>query len=184
MTSYLPEQVPPAARERVVEQLSRLFTNDELTEEAFESYLQRLYAATTLQEINAIVASLPIVPSADAPAVAIAVRALFSGQGRKVVTTVPRELTLRSWFGYVELDLTDATFEPGITTIDVGAFMGYVQIRLPPGLRVENAGRAVFGFFALRDAVQGVNSTSVVRITGRAWFGFAEGLVSKLPELE
>ena len=64
MTSYLPEQVPPAARERVVEQLSRLFTNDELTEDAFESYLQRLYAATTQREIDAM------------------------GQGRKVVTGV------------------------------------------------------------------------------------------------
>ena len=52
--------------------------------------------------------------------------------------------------GYVELDLTRATFAPGLTTIDVRAFMGYVQIRFPPGVRVESEGHAVFGFFALK----------------------------------
>jgi hypothetical protein len=35
---------------------------------------------------------------------------------------------LRARLGYVELDLTQATFEPGVTTIDVSALMGYGQI--------------------------------------------------------
>jgi predicted membrane protein len=73
----------------------------------------------------------------------------------------------------VELDLTEATFEPGVTTIDVRAFMGYVQIRFPAGVRVESAGRALFGYFAIKGGAPG-NAPSVVRITGRAALGFAE----------
>jgi len=66
------------------------------------------------------------------------------------------------------------SFEPGVNTIDVRAFMGYVQIRLPAGVRVETSGRALFGFFAIKGAAGGGDAPSVVRITGRATFGFAE----------
>ena len=85
---------------------------------------------------------------------------------------MPRELTLKSRLGYVELDLRDATFAPGVTTIDVRSFMGYVEIRLPVGVRVESHGRALFGYFAVKGLDE--DSESIVRITGRAVFGYAE----------
>jgi predicted membrane protein len=90
---------------------------------------------------------------------------------------VPPDLRLRARLGYVELDLTDATFAPGVTTIDVRAFLGYVQIRFPPGVHVESHGRALFGFFSLKGAPASApdDTTRVVRIVGRATFGFAEG---------
>ncbi len=163
--------------------LARHFAHDELTEEDLEARLERVYAANTLAELHAVLADLPAdLSNGTAAPVAVAERgsgaitAWFSGQQRKVSGTVPRALQVRARLGYVELDLTRATLEPGITTIDVRPFMGYVQIRLPPGCRVESEGWAVFGYFALKGSEQSDadDAASVVRLTGRAIFGYAE----------
>jgi DUF1707 SHOCT-like domain/Cell wall-active antibiotics response LiaF, C-terminal len=179
--TVLPEPLPPAAQERVVAILTRHFANDLMSEAELESRLQRVYAATTDAELVAIVADLPPPPAEDTSAVPAAVpvriKALFSGQESKLTGELPREITLRARLGYVELDLTRATFAPGVTTIDVHAFMGYVQIRFPPGVRVQSEGHAIFGYFALKggeSAAAGPGAEHVVRVTGRAVFGFAE----------
>ncbi len=166
-----PRAPSPEARQRVIEVLTRHFANDELTEAQLDARFQAVYAATTLRELDAIVADLPTI-GAEATT---DVRATFSGQERKVAGAVPRNLRVRARLGYVELDLTQATFEPGVTTIDVGVFMGYVQIRFPAGVRVETSGRALFGYFAIKGATG--DAPSIVRITGRATFGFAEGFL-------
>lgn len=164
--------VPSSARERVVEVLTRHFANDDLTEAQLDARFEAVYAATTLRELDAIIADLPTLggthPSNH-------VTATFSGQERKLAGVVPRNLVLRARLGYVELDLTEARFEPGVTTIDVGVFMGYVQIRFPAGVRVETGGRALFGYFAIKGAVR--DAPAIVRITGRATFGFAEAFL-------
>jgi hypothetical protein len=178
--------IPPAAVERVVNVLAQRFAQDELTQEDLETRLERVYAATTMKELGAVIADLaPVAPPAAAPGVSMRaagaerVTALFSGQERKMTGVVPAALDLRARLGYVEVDLTRATFGPGVTTIDVRAFMGYVQLRLPPTVRVESGGRAIFGFFSLKGsgASENDDATPVVRITGRALFGFAECVV-------
>jgi len=172
--SPIPEPQLPAARERVVEALTQHFANDSLSETELENRLQSVYAVTTTRELDALLADLPALPGTETlPARPDTdIKALFSGQERKLAGPVPHGLRLRARLGYVELDLTQATFEPGVTTIDVGAFMGYVQIRFPHGVRVESAGRALFGYFAIKGAV--TNAPSIVRIVGRARFGFVE----------
>ncbi len=187
-TTPSPEPLPAASRERVAELLARHFANDDLTEAELEVRLQRVYAATTSRELEAIVADLPalpapeVLPTRPGEPTATRVTALLSGQEPKLAGVVPRVLKLRARLGYVELDLTKAAFEPGLTTIDVRAFMGYVQIRFPAGVRVESSGRALLGFFSVKGA--GASGTgvpadapSVVRITGRAALGFAESLI-------
>jgi hypothetical protein len=169
----------------VVAILTRHFSNDWLTEADLEARLQRVYAATTSGELEAVIADLPAPPAAEAPSVpatAATITALFSGQERQIVSRVPRELRVKARLGYVELDLTRATFEPGLTTINVRAFMGYVQIRFPPGVRVENEGHALFGFFGLKgggSSEREAGAERVVRVTGRAVFGFAECFAPK-----
>ena len=59
------------------------------------------------------------------------------------------------------------------------AFMGYVEIRLPVGVRVENRGRALFGFFSLKGRGAPDHAPAVLRISGRATFGYAELFVSR-----
>ena len=185
----LPAPPPePEARERVVEVLTRLFAEDRITSEDLEARLERVYRAASARQLEAVVADLPAaLPAAEAPGVPAPtgalprIAALFSGQEQRVTGVVPRQLEVRSRFGYVELDLTRATFEPGVTEIDVRAFMGYVQIRLPSGVRVDCRGQALFGFFSLKGARRagGEDAPAVVRITGRASFGFAECFVAR-----
>lgn len=191
VSPHLPESLSDAARERVVARLTRLYAQDELTEQAFEEQLQRVYAATSLQQLDVITASLPAIPEETTPVRkseqgGAQIAALFSGQERKIVTTVPRELKLRARLGYVELDLTHATFEPGLTTIDARAFMGYVRIRFPAGVNVESAGHALFGLFTIKGPAgstpEVAHPRSVVRITGRAIFGLTESFVGIEPD--
>jgi hypothetical protein len=61
----LPEPLPSAARERVVEALTRHFANDSLTEAELEARLQSVYAATTTRELDAITADLPVLPASE-----------------------------------------------------------------------------------------------------------------------
>ncbi len=164
------------SRERIIEQLKRHYANDELTEAEFESRLKEAYAARSVADLENIVSDLPapVTPRADTK-----ISATLSGQERKLAGVVPRELSVKSRLGYVELDLRDATFAPGVTAIDVRSFMGYVEIHLPVGVRVESHGHALFGYFALKGIDD--ESQSIVRITGRAIFGYAEVI---LPDAE
>ena len=168
--------VVSVSRERIIEQLKRHYANDELTEAEFESRLKEAYAARSVADLENIVADL--VP-AVAPRTETKISATMSGQEQKLTGVVPREITVRSRMGYIELDLRDARFAPGVTTIDVRSLMGYVEIRLPVGVRVESQGRALFGYFALKGVDE--ESESIVRITGRAVFGYAEVI---LPDAE
>ena len=170
--SYIPfvsSSLVPASRERIIELLKRHYADDQLTEAELESRLKEAYAARTVEDLDNIVVDLPAlgVPRGDT-----GIKAMLSGQERKLSGLIPHELTLSARMGYVELDLRDATFAPGITTIDVHSFMGYVEIHLPHGVRVESHGRAVFGYFAVKGLDE--DSESVVRITGRVVFGYAE----------
>ncbi len=178
--------IEPAARERVAHALSQHFAEDHIGTEELETRLARVYAATTAAELEAVVADLPAT-AAEVTALAPAdqpgerITALFSGQEQRMTGVVPRHLRLRARLGYVELDLTHATFAPGLTEIDVRAFMGYVEIRLPAGVRVENRGHALFGFFSLKG--QGApKAATTLRITGRATFGYAELFARRDPK--
>ena len=174
----------PDARERVVERLTRLFADDQITADDLEARLERVYHAASGAELDAILADLPrpggeTTSLAPADAAETRVAALMSAVERQWTGVVPRRLEVRGRLGYVELDMTGATFEPGVTVIDVRAFMGYVQLRLPAGVRVESHGRAIAGFFSQVGAShQGGTDAPVVRITGRAMFGFAECLIA------
>jgi DUF1707 SHOCT-like domain len=180
--------VAPAARDRVVEVLTRHFAEDRISAEDLEARLERVYHATTGAELETVIADLPAalpvkaasaVPATDAAPQRI--RALLSGQEQRVSGVVPGRLEVWSRLGYVELDLTSATFGPGVTEIDVRAFMGYVQIRFPVGVRVESRGHAIVGFFSLKGRPEPSEDATgpVVRVTGRAMFGFAECYLGK-----
>lgn len=185
----VPARRPPAvalpdARERVVERLGRLFADDQITQADLEARLERVYRTTSPAELEAIVADLPAESTAGEPGTSVAatggetrIRAFMAAVERQWSGPVPRRLDVRGSLGYVELDLSDATFDPGVTVIDVRAFMGYVQLRFPAGVRVESQGRAFAGFFSLKGAGE-KGSERVVRIVGRAAFGFVEGFVA------
>ncbi len=164
----------PAARERAVELLTRNYAADQLTEAELQARLDRVYQAGTLAELQALIADLPAEVESAAPEQRIL--ATFSGQEQRLTGPLPRYLELRARFGYVELDLTHTTPQPGTTDIDVHSFAGYVEIRLPPGVRVESTGRALLGYFALKGGSEGAGTAGepLIRIRGRAVLGYAE----------
>ncbi len=185
-----------AARQRAVDALTSGYTADHLTEAELEQKLDRVYRATTLAELEALTASLPVMASdggggegrslarrgseASLAAAPRRVRALLSGQESVFTGVVPRRVSLVARMGYVEVDMTRATFEPGVTEIAVHSMMGYVQILLPRGVRVESDGHAILGYFAVRGG-QGTEvggAEVVVRLTGRAVLGYAECFTS------
>ncbi len=184
--------IPPSARERAVEALTRGYAEDQLTEDELEERLDRAYRATTLAELEALTANLPVARTAETRAAATAaakhasktslapaprrIKAVLSGHEAVVAGPVPRRMSVKSVMGYVELDMRRADFEPGVTVVDVRSVMGYVRILLPTDVRVESDGRALLGYFSFRGGSSpGVTDRErVVRITGRAVMGYAE----------
>jgi hypothetical protein len=183
--------ITPFARERAVEALTRGYAEDHLTEAELEERLDRVYRATTLAEIEALTAKLPVPASGRHEARAVAadepvssslapaprrIRAVLSGHESAPTGLVPRKVSVKAVMGYVELDMRRATFEPGVTRIDLRSLMGYIRIVLPAGVRVESDGHALLGYFSLRGGGSSPSGGAerVVHITGRALLGYAE----------
>ncbi|MBC7896685.1 MAG: hypothetical protein H7066_14810 [Cytophagaceae bacterium] len=73
------------------------------------------------------------------------VLSFFGSQKREGGWEVPRHLRVACCMGSVELDLREAILSEGDTVIEVIAFMGSVEILLPPGVRVDMEGDALVG---------------------------------------
>lgn len=92
-----------------------------------------------------------------------------------------RSLAYTIWGGIV-LDFREARLPPGITEVLVVAFMGGVEIIVPPGLRVESGGMAIMGGFDLTDdaPVQSDPDAPILRVNGFALLGGVE-ITTRLP---
>ncbi len=174
-SSPFPAPAPsPAAREKAVDLLARHYAADRLSESELQARLDRVFRAGTDAELQAVLAELPVEP---APAAAPKqIRAVLSGQEQKLTGVVPRRLELKARFGYVELDLTRALLQEGVTEIDVHVLAGYAEIRLPPGVDVESEGQAILGYVAVKGPAPDPSPAPQpsVRVTGRVVAGYTE----------
>lgn len=177
-------------RQRIVEQLCDHYAVENLTDEALDERLRKAYAATSLAELTALVADLPVAPAeAAAPGQSVAVAptgeiaerqvlvAVMSGTERHGVWTPPRELNVVAVMGGAELDFRQARFGPGVTVVNCFALMGGVQITVPPGVQVEMNGMAIMGGFVqkgMKDAAPPPPGAPVLRIGGFALMGGVE----------
>ena len=171
----------PEAREVVVARLSAAFAQDVLSMDEFERRTASVYGATSVVELERLVADLPVDTGASHQARAVALppmpsrlTAAFSNVERGGAMAVPPRLDIMSVFGNVELNLSAAEFSPGVTEISVQAVFGNVEIQLPPGTRVESHGGAVVGSFASRGNRAVEPTDVIVRLTGRAVFANVE----------
>lgn len=192
MTDPRPLPVRPIqqVRERVVEQLSEHFARDHLTLDDLEARMARVYAATTPAEVDALVEDLPalamgapvtVTPDGYAPTPKLKERliAVMSGISRRGLWKIPRRLRVVAVMGGVELDLRQAELPPGVTEIHAFVFMGGLQVRVPPGVRLETEGFAFMGGFEDRVHEPGVARADapVVRVTGVAIMGGVDAQV-------
>lgn len=189
-------------REQVIDRLTRSFAEDALTMDEFERRAELVYGATSMTELQALVADLPALAEPMAVAsgkksgavvVGDRISTLLGSTERRMPALIPRHLTVRTMLGNTELDFRNSKFEPGITEINVKCFMGNVEISVPDGVRVELLCSSVLanvgtdGGDQLDDSVEnllenptgGPPSTvpapvSVLRVTGRAVFANVE----------
>lgn len=177
-----------AARARAIEQLSNGFARDELGLEEFEDRLNRAYGAEGEPQLEALVSdlspqTLAIVP-ASAPTTALAPLA-GSGAPRAVAILGSLErhgqLAARSSgalavLGSVVIDLRDVALPPGITTLQISAVLGSVEVIVPPNLAVESEGQSVLGSFEGVQRLPRVPDPElpVLRVVGRAVLGSIE----------
>jgi len=176
--------VSPAARERVIALLTERYAQDHLSLDEFERRAAAAYAARTPADLSALTADLgdePVPASrASLPAMNVGV---VLGNIVRGMHAVPRRLDIRTVLGNVELDLTHASFAPGVTEISLHAFMGNIEIQLPPHVGVEDHVSAVLGSFEYRrhprasSWIEGSRVASVVRFTGRVTMSSAEVVI-------
>ncbi|MCZ8204655.1 DUF1707 domain-containing protein [Gemmatimonas sp.] len=180
---YAPLPVTEAHRDRVVRLLAAAFANDLLSVEQLDGRLAAAYRVRTPAELQQLLVD-PADPSRSledwqrcftaegvVPERGAAV-AVAGGFGVKGGWLVPRQLKVWAVAGGGELDLREARFAPGMTEIEVVAFMGGVELVLPEGVRLEVVGAAFLGGFEYKaGAAVEDPAAPLVRVSGAAIMG-------------
>ena len=179
----LPTRPIEQVRERVIEALSEHFARDNITLDDLESRMTRVYASTTPQEVDSLLDGLPTLatgaplpatlePNSPAPKLRERLVAIMSGIVRRGLWKIPRRVRVVAIMGGVQLDLREAELPPGVTEIRAFIFMGGLDVRVAPGVRLETEGVAIMGGFEDRMDDSGAGRDApVVRITGVAIMG-------------
>lgn len=178
--SFVPGEPLDAVREKVVSALSLHFANDRLTLEELEQRLALVYSARSPAEVTRLLADLPTPGGAESPQVAVVpaeeaaprrmILAVMGELRRRGAWNLPRELAVFAVMGNAKLDLRQATFPAGVTTINAFGLMSEISIIVPPDVGVEADGSALMGTV---DSVSSRGSTSVpghpmIRVKGFA----------------
>jgi hypothetical protein len=185
------------AREHVIAALQEHFAHDELDVDEFERRVTLAHAADTTAALDALLADLPALTTALAPAPKAAVvpavdvrptqtvRALMSSTVRRGPWVVPRRLLVRATMSSTVLDFRDARLPAGPVDVDVRAFMSSAEIIVPPGLAVETDGSAIMGSFEHVDRAPADPDPDapILRIHGLAIMGSVE-IKMRLPREE
>lgn len=176
-------------REETIRVLCDHFAADHLEAEELENLIDAAHAATALEQLDALLGDLPELPAQEtAPAEGAritplgaarehaAVIAVMGGSDRRGRWTPARHNYVVAVMGGVVLDFREAAMDPGVTEVYVLAFMGGVEIIVPPGLRVDSNGIGIMGGFEhAGDARFPVDtSVPVLRVTGAGVMGGVE----------
>ncbi|GGM80312.1 hypothetical protein GCM10010106_28680 [Thermopolyspora flexuosa] len=184
------QRASDADRDRVAAILGEALATGRLTSIEHADRLEAAYSAVTLGDLLPLVEDLPDVEAA-APGTGTErqqVAAVFSKIVRRGRWVVGRRTRLRSLFGALIVDLTDAVLPGREITLDLDATFGKLIVRIPRNARVIDEGGALFskrhvsddgpwgydaGGTANGPAADGVADPGapLIRITGNARFG-------------
>jgi len=181
-----------SARDQTIEQLTNAFTRDELGLDDFEQRLNQAYAAeapaalealvrdlspeTAVTETELVAAPSTALAPVERPAPGQRAVAILGAVERRGHWQIARSSGALAVLGSVVIDLRDVTLPPGVTTIEVSAVLGSIEILVPPNLAVESHGSSILGSF---EGVQRVPrepdaDLPVLRVQGRAVLGSIE----------
>lgn len=147
-----PTLASDAEREWVCSYLQEACVQGRLTSEELSARLDVALAARTRAELEGLLADLPPVPGAPLlpPAQKRVHVGILGATKRSGRWRVPAESWWTSVMGGCRLDLTNAVFDSPVTTINVMAGMGTIEIRVPKGFEIDLIGTAIIGGRHLR----------------------------------
>ena len=147
-----PTLASDAEREWIVAHLQESCVQGRLTTEELAQRLGIALSARTRVELEGLIQDLPWTPPVAAPA-GPQKRYHLNVMGSNKRTgrwRVPAESYWTSALGGCRLDLTRATFEAPVTTINILSGLGGVEVRVPKGFEIEVVGTALMGGKHLR----------------------------------
>ncbi len=175
-------------REQVIAALTEHFTGDRLDVDEFDLRVDRAHLASSIVELDAILADLPAITTRTQPTQAMTVHddpnrassariwMVMSGIERSGQWKVPRTMSAICFWGGGTLDFRDADFGPGVSELHVVAVMGGLEIIVPPWLSVDVDASAIMGGFDERHRApqQPDPGRPVLRVTGLVLMGGVE----------
>jgi hypothetical protein len=171
-------------RDEVAVILGEALATGRLTSEEHAERLEAVYAARTYGDLEPITRDLPRERTGDVVLPDSTVRQEVSATLSKVHRGgrwVPgRHTELRSNFGALIVDMSEAVLPGREITVSANSLFGKLVLRVPANARIVDEGGAVCGKWAVhgRSLAKGSDSDAVraeegplIRITGRARFG-------------
>lgn len=156
-------------REETIDRLCRDFAEDAFDMDELERRLDLAHAATSVEQLDRLVAGLPARQRTPAPAKAPETRvarpsggesvapvpghrfgvimSVFGSTARRGSWHPPAHVVSTAIMGSVELDFREAVLAGPHTRVTAVALMGGIEIIVPPDVRVETSGIALLGGF-------------------------------------
>lgn len=177
------------AREKVIEHLKYSFTQDHIDEGEFEKRCKVALNTKNRMDLKVIVEDLPEYVEEQknqqdtAPAVIInkgkvkaqgTIVSILGGVERKGLWKPPQKLNMFVTMGAVDLDFRKAEFPPGVTEINLFCVMGGIDIKIPPGVNIENHCIAILGGVDDKSEYSEAPHNPTLKITGIVVMGSLE----------
>lgn len=160
-----------ADRDRTVDVLRVAAGDGRLTLEELDERLEAALSARTLGELAVLTSDLPETVGDTGFEEVMRIEQVGSSTGRADAWVVPRRLEIRSAWGEVTLDFTDAVITHDSLHIDLDLRAGALKLVTRPGIVVDTAG-LVTNYSAVRER-RAADAPVVlrVRITGEIEYG-------------
>lgn len=182
-------------KEHVVQALCAHYAQDHLSTGELEARFERVYKAEDASTLRTVLEGLPamrgavlappqplyeLAPPSTAPAFpSKRMVAIFSGVERTGNWSPGERLEGTAVLGSIELDLREAVIPPGGIDMNFSAYLGSVEIILPPGIGADIECGALLGSVVDKTHA-GSPGAPRVRITGETVMGSIE-VRTKLP---
>jgi Domain of unknown function (DUF1707) len=135
-----------AEREQVAERLGAAVGEGRLTLAEFSERADQVYAARTRADLDPLTADLPATAAATAGDAPTSWQVSpIGGVRRRGRWRVPRRTVSVGIIGGMDLDLSEAEFAAREVRILRVGIIGGINVRVPPGVRVEVGGFSVLG---------------------------------------
>jgi Domain of unknown function (DUF1707) len=177
-----------ADRDQVATLLSAAYAEGRLTRDEHDERIDQLMKAKTFDDLIPITSDL-VIANASAPIAASRsddrftidttgqnpqpdkMIAIFGGASRSGKWRVRKKIQALTLFGGMDLDLRDAIFEAPVVEISGFWCFGGLDIKVPPGIEVQDQTAGIFGGTDVRDIGDPAPGAPTLVIKGVTLFG-------------